>query len=240
VDRWLFIHVMKTAGTSFRSMLEAGLGPALYPSRDELAALPNRFYLDAPVLLERLRTGTLDLSDRRVLCGHYAARLDEHLPGTWRGAIFLRDPVRRTLSRIAQTHKMRSRLNRFTRPSVTRYLDDADFVDRQLRDYQTKVLAMPGDALVNTAYPIDDAAFARARDRIDGMDFVGLTERFAESVALFERLSGIALGPVAHSNRSRGVQATEADLARIRAIVPHDIELYDRARLKLDAALAAA
>jgi hypothetical protein len=72
------------------------------------------------------------------------------------------------------------------------------------------------------------------------MDFVGLTERFAESVALFERLSGITLGPVAHSNRSRGVQATEADLARIRAIVPRDIELYDRARAKLDAALAAA
>jgi hypothetical protein len=77
---------------------------------------------------------------------------------------------------------------------------------------------MPGDALVNTAHPIDDAAFARARARIDAMDFVGLTERFAESVALFERLSGIALGPVAHSNRSRSVQATAPELDPSRLV----------------------
>jgi len=240
VDRWLFIHVMKTAGTSFRAMLEASLGPELYPSRDELAALPNRFYPDAPVLLGQLADGRLDLSGRRVLCGHYAARLAGHLDGEWRGAIFLRDPVRRTLSRIAQTHKMRSRLNRFTKPSVARYLDDADFVAKQLRDYQTKVLAMPGDGMVNTAHPIDDAAFARACATLDAMDFVGLTERFADSVALFERLSGIALGPVAHANRSRGTAPSAADIARIEAIVPRDMEIYARARAKLEAALRAA
>ena len=41
MDRWLFIHVMKTAGTSFRLMLESALGNALYPAKGELQSERN-------------------------------------------------------------------------------------------------------------------------------------------------------------------------------------------------------
>ncbi len=240
MDRWAFIHVMKTAGTSFRAMLEATLEAEIYPTRAELAPNPNRWYLSAPVLLERIASGEIDLTNRRFLCGHYAADLAALLPGDWRMVSFLRDPVRRTLSMIAHRHAKASRLNRFRQPNVSRWLDDEGFVARQVRDYQTKVFAIGGLQDVNEPHVVDDAAFARAKERLLAADFVGLTEQYAESMRLFEALSGIRFAPLPHANRSRGYAASEAEIARIRALVPYDIELYALAREKLSAQLAAA
>lgn len=240
MDRWFFIHIMKTAGTSFRTMLEQTFDAEIYPTRAELALRPRRWYLTAPALLEGVGKGEIDLSNRRFLCGHYSANLAGDLPGDWRTVTFLRDPVRRSLSMIAHRHSKASRLNRFLKPNVSKYLDDAEFVARQIRNYQTKVLALPGNADVNGLQPIDDAAFERAKARLTAIDFVGLTEQYPQSLGLFEAMAGIRFAPLPHANKSRGYAAGEDELARIRALVPYDIELYELAREKLRAQLAAA
>lgn len=72
------------------------------------------------------------------------------------------------------------------------------------------------------------------------IDFVGLTERYAESIRLLEAMSGIKFAALAHENKSRGYAASEAELERIRALVPHDLALYEIAREKLRAQLDAA
>ncbi len=240
MDRWLFVHVMKTAGTSFRSMLEQGFDAEIYPTQAELHRHPRHFYLSAPELLETVASGAIDLSDRRVVCGHYAAALARDLPGSWRVATFLRDPVKRSLSMIAHRHKRATRLARLLKPNVSAWLDREEFVERQIRDYQTKVFALDASGDVNRPYPIDAAGFARAKARLLEADFVGLTERFAESIRLFEGMAGMRFGSPPHRNKSPGYAASEAEIARIRTLVPHDIELYDLARKKLDQALAAA
>jgi hypothetical protein len=240
MDRWLFVHVMKTAGTSFRSMLEESFDAEIYPTRAELAQHPRRWYPTAPELLARIARGEVDLATRRFLCGHYSADLARSLPGSWRTVTFLRDPVRRSLSMIAHRHRKAGRLNRFLRPNVSTYLDREDFVERQIRDYQTKVFVLGPEANVNAAHPIDAAAFERAKARLLEVDFVGLTEQFAESIRLFEAISGVRFGPLPHRNKSPGHGATEAELARVRALVPHDLALYEVAREKLRAQLAAA
>jgi len=240
MNRWFFIHIMKTAGTSFRTMLEETPGLAFYPTRAELAQHPRRWYPTAPELLARIDRGEVDLATRQILCGHYSANLTDALAGDWRTVTFLRDPVRRSLSMIAHRHSKASRLNRFVKPSVAKYLDNADFVEAQLRNYQTKVFAIPGTADVNLAHPVDEAAFERARARLLAIDFVGLTEQYPESIGLFEAMAGIRFAPLPHANKSRGYAASEAELARICALVPYDIELYALAREKLRAQLAAA
>jgi hypothetical protein len=240
MDRWLFVHVMKTAGTSFRTMLEQGLAAAIYPTQDELRRHPRHFYLTAPELLDGIAGGAVDLAGRRVVCGHYAAALADDLPGSWRVATFLRDPVKRSLSMIAHRHKRATRLARFVKPDVSAWLDREDFVERQIRDYQTKAFALDGRGEVNRPHAIDAEGFARAKARLLAADFVGLTERLSESARLFEGMSGLRLGPPPHRNKSPAYAASAAEIARIRALVPHDIELYELARAKLDQALAAA
>jgi hypothetical protein len=240
MDRWLFVHVMKTAGTSFRSMLEQSFDAEIYPTQAELRRLPRRFYLTAPDLLAALADGAVDLAGRRVVCGHYAAAFAQDLPGAWRVATFLRDPVKRSLSMIAHRHRRATRLARFVKPNVSAWLDREEFVERQIRDYQTKVFALDGLGEVNRAHPIDAAAFAQAKARLLEADFVGLTERLPESIRLFEGLSGMRFGAPPHRNKSPGYAANDVEIARIRALVPHDVELYEIARAKLERALAAA
>ena len=81
MDRWLFVHVMKTAGTSFRSMLEQGFDAEIYPTQAELHRHPRHFYLSAPELLETVASGAIDLSDRRTAPwpADVAANLDRRI-----------------------------------------------------------------------------------------------------------------------------------------------------------------
>lgn len=240
MDRWVFIHIMKTAGTSFRTMLESTPQAAIYPTKEELALNHHRWYLTAPELVKRVEAGAIDLSDRRFLCGHYAAALTEALPGDWRRLTFLRDPVKRSLSMIAHRHRQNNRLNRFFKPNISRYLDNEDFVAKQIRDYQTKIFAADALDNVNAPYTVDEAAFARAKARLAGMDFIGLTEQYRDSIAHLEKMTGIRFAPLPHANKSPSYTATEAEIARIRKLVPYDIEIYELAREKLRGQIAAA
>ena len=248
MDRWLFLHVMKTAGTSFRAMIEETLGAAVYPTDSEIKAQPNGWYFGADELFRRIDDGRLDLGARRVFCGHYPARLVEALPariaGRWRTVTFLRDPVARTLSRISQSNKYRPGipgLRRFRPVRISRALDDPAFVESQVRDYQTKVFAMEPAGDVNAPWRVDAGSFRQAKAALAAADVVGLTERFEASIRLFEAASGITVAATApRRNKSRGYSATEEEVARIRALVPWDIELYELAREKLERELRAA
>lgn len=240
MSRWLFIHIMKTAGTSFRTMLEDHLGGAVYPAKEELDQLQDGFYLRPPEFVEQLADGRLDLADRRVVCGHYSAAFVELLPGAWRTATVLREPVSRTLSMISHHHRRRRHKFDFrSRLPVAEYLDDRDFVECNILNYQTKIFAAGPTDNVNRPYSVDAAAFERAKERLDATDFVGLTEEFGESVRMFERMSGMALGSeVLHTGKSPRYSASDADIARIHDLVGYDIELYERARLRTQAVAA--
>lgn len=242
MSHWLFIHIMKTAGTSFRTMLENHLGEGVYPTKEEVKQLPDKFYLRPPQFVERLTDGRLDLTGRRVICGHYSAAFVEALPGNWRTATVLREPVARTLSMIAHHHRGRRRKLDFRgRLPVTEYLENPSFVASKILNYQTKVFAAGPMDNVNQPYPVDATAFERARARLDAIDFIGITEMLGESVRVFERLSGMALGAdILHAGKNRRYSATEADVARIRELVGYDIELYEIARRKMQAQVAAA
>jgi hypothetical protein len=248
MDRWLFLHVMKTAGTSFRAMLEEGLGAAVYPSDAEVRAQPHGWYYDADTLFRLIDGGRLDLGSRQMVCGHYAARLVEvlpaHLPGRWRTVTFLRDPVARTLSMISHSAKYRPGipgLRRFRKVNIGRALADPGFIESQVRNYQAKVFAMDPTGDVNAPFAVDAASFRRARAALEAADVVGLTERLEPSIRLFEATSGIAVAEsVPQRNVSRGYNATDEELERVRALVPWDIELYELAREKLERDLRAA
>jgi hypothetical protein len=235
MDRWLFVHVMKTAGTSFRLMLEEQFDQEIYPTRDELKQLRNGWYLLADELLARIRDGRIDLEHRRIICGHYAVNLRDHLPGHWRTVVFLREPVARSLSMIAHGRRHGNLYERRLAPA-SHWLKKQGFLANQIENYQTKVLAMQGTGNVNRAGKVDREMFARARRNLDSIDLVGLTEQFPESVALFDALSGMRFADrIVHANRAPGRTgaADERTVEAIRRLVPYDLELYELAREKL-------
>jgi hypothetical protein len=240
MDRWVFVHIMKTAGTSFRNMLAETPAASPYPTKAELEQNPKRWYLGPRELLARIEGGELDLSERKFLCGHYSANLATLLPGNWRTVTFLRDPVRRSLSMIMHHHREQGRLSRILRPNVMRILDDERFVSHMIRDYQTRVFAADAGASVHAPLAIDDPTFERARARLLDVEMVGLTEQFGQSLELFSSMSGLRFASLPHVNKGRSHTWTEAEIARIRTLVPRDLELYEVAREKLRSQIALA
>jgi hypothetical protein len=234
MDNWFFIHVMKTAGTSFRRMLEAALRDRIFPTEQDLSQRENRWYLSTPELIELISSGRLDLDRIRVVCGHYPARIAEHLPGKWRTAIFLRDPIDRTLSMIAHRKRQGGLFSRQGKINFERFLKQEEFVANQIADYQTKVLAMDGTGNVNRAYRIDEEAFRRAKDVLMQMDFIGTTEDFSDSIQTFHQISGINLdNKILHANKSKEYTASASVIEMIQDLVAYDLQIYEIARTKL-------
>jgi hypothetical protein len=235
MDHWLFVHVMKTAGTSFRLMLEEQLAQEIYPTREELAAQRGRWYLRAPELLARVADGRLDLGRRRFVCGHYPVNLRDLLPGSWRTVIFLREPVARTLSMIGHRQRNAGFFRRRIAPEgIADWLKKDTFVRGVVENYQTKVLSIGGSENVNKPVKSDKEMLEQAFETIDSVDFVGLTEYFNDSISVFNDISGMNFSTIPHANRAKGRSAvSDQDIEAIRRLVPYDLELYERAREKL-------
>lgn len=223
--RVFVVHVQRTGGTSLRWALEAACGAeAVFPSQAELDARPGGRYEPASALLERWP----EVRDHRFLVGHYLAAVADRLPGSYRTATFLRDPVARSLSIV----RLRSRES--GRP-VADLLADDDFLVGHVADLQTRIFgSTPTDGMVRPqeSAPADDAMLERACARLETFDFVGWTEDFAASIARFDRTFGTRLQRrIRTENASVRDQVPDREIAAVvEPLVTRDRELLRRVR----------
>ena len=215
----LFLHMPKTAGTSFRKMLQASLGMnAVYPSDEELSIRPNGWYPSEAEILETFPS----LRPYFCITGHFSAAIAERLPRHHRTAVFLRDPSQRSLSTLAHFYHT-------TGTPPDRLLDDETFVTRCIRNRQTILLGSDG---FHTPPAGDTRILDRALDVVDAFDFVGLTERFRESCMLFDSTFGTMIGAAVKKENVLRPNGTEFSglLPRILPLIDLDRVLYERAR----------
>lgn len=225
-QRILFIHIAKTAGTSVRRMLQEEFGACLvYPGDVHLRQLPNGWY---PLGSEMLRDFAR-IPPHNVLAGHFTAAMADMLPRRYQVATFLREPVQRSLSMLGH----------FSRASgipVPALLEDPLFVSHNITDFQTRILGADGVCDPHQVQASDDAILARALERIDSLDFVGLTERFDESCTLFDKRFHTGISRLIRRdgvNRPEGSDLLEYAL-QIQPLLERDRALYARAELRLD------
>lgn len=220
-ERILVVHVMKTAGTSLRRMLQEEYGPRrVYPGDPHLSRLPGGCYPSARAFLEGFRA----LPPHNVLVGHFTAALADQLPVPYRTATFLREPIQRSLSHLGHASKLRG-------TSPTTLLGDPEFVATRIADFQTRTLGAESVCDPQDVIAADDTMLDRAVHRLETMDFIGLTERFEESCRVFDRRFGTRIaGLIRRENVLRPTGDELAELiARIEPFVQRDRVLYDAA-----------
>lgn len=221
-ERILVIHIMKTAGTSLRRMLQDEYGPHfVYPGDEHLRFLPHGWY---PPGSEILR-GYAKLPPHNVLIGHFTAAMAEMLPRSYQAATVLRDPVQRSLSMV-------SHFSLVTKKSVSELMADEQFVIRHIADYQTRILGVDGIYDPDQMGAADDATLTRAIARLQTLAFVGLTERFEDSCRLFDQRFRTQLSRL--QRRENVLRQTTDELAefvpRIEPYIQRDRVLYDTAQ----------
>ena len=220
-ERILVIHIAKTAGTSLRRMLQDEYGPRLvYPGDFYLNQLPNGWY---PLGSEMLRDYT-KIPPHNVLVGHFTAAMADMLPRRYQTTTFLREPMQRSLSMLGQ-------FSRMLKAPVPRLLEDAQFMNDNIADFQTRILGAEGVCDPHQVGTVDDAVLARAVARLQTLDFVGLTERFQESCAAFDArfhtgISRLIRREVVH--RPEGCEMSEF-IPQVEPFIERDRVLYEKA-----------
>jgi hypothetical protein len=146
------------------------------------------------------------------------------LPRPYQTATFLREPIQRSLSMLGQ-------FSRTMKIPVPTLLEDAQFMADNIADYQTRILGAEGACDPAQVRVVDDTVLARAVARLETLDFVGLTERFPESCAVFDArfhtgISQLIRQEVVH--RPEGCELSEF-IPRIEPFIQRDRFLYETA-----------
>lgn len=221
---------MKTAGTSLRRMLVDALGKELvYPNDDDLSRRARGFYPGSREFLELLRGG--ETHGASVFIGHFPFALRDELGSDPLTVVLLREPTSRTLSMLKH-RQLKS--PEYAGASYDQLLDRADFVDRQIRDYQTKVMGFDSIGqcpdTVDIAFPVDEPRFATAVHNLSRVDILGLTEEFADFCARFESITGIDLRLRRDNTSEFRTELTRPQEERIVELTRYDRMLYEEAR----------
>jgi hypothetical protein len=106
-------------------------------------------------------------------------------------------------------------------------------LERQVRNYQTKVLGMLEHPSIGVNDPVivDEAMFQRALENLEAVEFLGLTERLDETVSLWNRIEpSFAQDVFPRKNESRiTVDANDELVGFLKENLEFDIRLYEAA-----------
>jgi hypothetical protein len=230
-ERFFFVHLQKTAGTTLRERIAATLGTdAVYPNRTDGTDVYS-LMVSVDHLQERLRARGDEI---RVIAGHFPLCTTEMLDGSYRTFTVLREPVARTLSYLRHH---RSRTPEDHHKSLEEIYDDPFRFHGFAHNHMVKMFSltveeMTAGMLTRVEFTAD--RLERAKQNLVAVEVVGVQERFEEMCDALRRHFGWDLPDEPRiANRTEPVgddDVSEAFLARIVEDQAPDIELYDLAR----------
>jgi hypothetical protein len=212
----VFIHIPKTGGSTFASVLRRN-----YPVSD--VVLPNPLNHE-PGLEDALHAiAQRPPGQVRSIHGHVPLSHRDQFPADARFATLLRDPVRRQQSHYLMLYG-KARL--VTAPSFPEALPRGRLID----NLQTRLLCGLEDPLTR---PADDELLAAALAQLDRFAFVGLVERFPESMLLAQERLGLRF--VAYRRRNvRVLSPPPDDVDALREHNRLDLALYAHTRARIE------
>lgn len=218
---YFFLHIPKTAGTSFRMMLETNVPASkIFPNQSELNELFNGNY----PTLNQVSELSFKSAEKKLFIGHYPFGSDTKFFGKpARTIVFLRDPIARTISNIKHVSR---HFNGASSMAPIKLLDRnspffAEFNNRQ-------VFMLSGGHAVDQP----EQALSLAKNNLSRCFFIGLTETFNKDISRLACITGWDFGQEIKANFSTNseIQFDESTMNRIHQLNQLDIELYQFAK----------
>lgn len=229
--RYFFVHVMKTAGATFRQHVRANVPPgAFYPTRQtevdvRAANYEIEYLLSLPV--ERKR-------QIRAYTGHFPFFVTDLVQGDFVTITMLRDPVDRVISYLkhAQMHHDRHR-----DWPLEKIYEDRFYFECFMWNHQVKIFAMtPGDRVSSymDVIEIDDRRLEIAASSLDRVDVWGFTDRLGELHDELTARFGWRFGPVPDRRVAPPADVPPSLRRRIVRDNAADLEFHERARARYE------
>jgi hypothetical protein len=220
---------MKTGGTSLRRMLVDAVGPdQVYPNDEDLAARPHGWYPGPKEFVDILRAG--QTHGASIFIGHFPFVLRDEFESEPLTVALLREPTARTLSMLKHRKLKSAQLSGATYEEL---LDHEDFVDRQIREYQTKIFAFDSITqcpdTVNVAFEMDEWHRERAINQLKSVDILGVIEDFQGFCTRVAAITGIELRLRRDNTSALRDPLQPREAPRIDQLIGYDQLLYQRA-----------
>jgi hypothetical protein len=224
IPLYFFMHIPKTAGTSFRIMLNRPFRRAhILPSQKEM---------------RRNKTGYIDLQEFaaehpwrfsriRLYIGHDRLGTEDifQREQVYR-LTFLRDPVQRCISAVKHKKRLVPEMADYSPEQIVQHFEHT------FKDLQTTYFTP--DLLQES----DDIRLEQAIQRMNQFMFVGITESYAESIQLLKQKTNWRLGPIeAHNQANTEVDMPQDLIDQLHEWNQSDQQLYDAGRLRLEQSL---
>lgn len=212
-EQYFFLHVPKTAGTTFRKLLSNHFDQQdIYPSPLHLLVNKNK-YLRQPTLIENRQ----DLLEKPLIMGHYNVRLLPHLSPEVKTLIFFRKPMDRISSHIKH---LIAKDKAYAHGDPNLVIEDKF---EQLTNLQARFLG----------YTKKKPNLPQVLENLDKMTFIGIHEYFAESVEKCNKQFGWQLDYQSEKeNVSKNnfiTNITEENKARLQIRIQPEQQVYERA-----------
>ena len=226
-QRYFFMHIPKTAGSSLFRRLIRHHGEALYP----LAG--DRGSVDAAINVDFMETRFRSFRDQiRVIVGHFPLCLGERLGVPLTTFTVLRDPVERTLSFL---RKRQLQVGPYHGRSLEDLYEDPYLLHGLIHNYMVRALTLTVDEMrdgVRTMVPYDEARLEQAKHNlVHRLEIFGLQEDFDDFCERLAARFGWDLGDSEIvANRTAPVETSSEFRARIAYDSAFDVALYNYAR----------
>lgn len=193
---YFFMHIPKTAGTSMRKMLWSVFPEKrILPNQQDLIENDSKY-----PALAKLKEQPERLRRARLFAGHYPYGSERIFPQEQITRMtFMRDPVERSLS-LLRHYKARDPKVKDTPFKEILFQRKSSFQNGQMNFFTGR---MPKAT--------SEEQLIHAKQALDAFDFVGISERFEESLPVLNRLLPYNLGLPLTLNQAKGAYPEELD-----------------------------
>ena len=182
-NQYLFLHIPKTAGTTFRAMLQENFEESeIFPTNAEIKQKGKPYSNAKSITTLKAETK----QNIKLFNGHFQYDVVKHLDNPYT-ILFLRCPIKRTISNILH---FKSYIPRFKSKSIREILDTLPLI--QTSNAYVRYLSSSSEKM-NKNNPVTNKELKVAYQNLCKVDFVGLLDCFEEDVVKLRKETGLNL-----------------------------------------------
>lgn len=227
-ESFFFIHVPKTAGTTFKRLIEGEFEQSkIFPNLD-IVKRNNGLY----PTIGQLLASDYGSESTKMFLGHFPFASKSLFVNEPKKLIILRDPVQRSISNIFHMKNNDKRLKGLS-PEQIYTRGKWSFQNLQVRYLTDSKIA--SDMLFTTDKSINRKMVNAAIENLKSCEFVGLSEEMERTVALANKMFGWSLKNPGIINKAKSSkEISEALKSRIEKDNQPEYLLYRRAKIRFN------